>query len=166
MRKMNTALKNASILALIAFAFIACEKDFSTLGTEVIGGTNFVTTSETYPVTTYNKGVDPVRTDGLPINYLGIYNDTIYGTTTASFVSQMSPSALDPSFGTDVVLDSVVLTIPYFSTIEGTDEDGNTTYTLDSIFGSSPMKISAFRNNYFLRDFDPESNFEETQKYY
>ena len=43
MKKMNTALKNASILALIVTAFIACEKDFSNIGTEVIGGTNFTT---------------------------------------------------------------------------------------------------------------------------
>ena len=166
MKKINTTLKNASILVLTALAFIACEKDFSSLGTEVIGGTNFETTSEKYSVITHNKRVDPVRSDALPVNLLGIFNDPIYGTSTASFVSQMSSATLDPNFGTDVVLDSVVLTIPYFSSVADTDDEGNATYTLDSVFGTAPMKLSAYRNNYYLRDFDPDSDFEEAQKYY
>lgn len=166
MTKIYTALKYASISLLILVSFIACEQDFSSLGTEVIGGTNFQTASEKYNVIAYNKKVDPVRSDALSSNFLGIYNDPIYGTTTANFVTQVTSAILNPTFGDDVVLDSVVLTIPYFNTTGDTDEDGNVTYSLDSIFGISPMNITGFRNNYFLRDFDPDSDFQEKQKYY
>ena len=37
---------------------------------------------------------------------------------------------------------------------------------LDSVFGNSPMKFSIYRNNYFLRDYDPATNLEEQQYYY
>ncbi len=163
---MSKALKTLPLLLLMVASFVACEKDFSSLGTEIIGGTNFTTTSEKYPVTAFNKRVDPVRSDGLPVNYLGIYNDPLYGNTSANFISQMGSPTLNPTFGENVALDSVVLTIPYFSTVDGNDEDGNVAYKLDSIFGSSLMKLTGFRNNYFLRDFDPDSGFEDAQQYY
>ena len=149
MKKISKALKTLSLLLLMIISFVACEKDFSSLGTEVIGGTNFQTTSEKFDVITSNKRVDPVRSNGLPVNYLGIYNDPVYGTSSANFLSQLGSSTLNPTFGENVVLDSVVLTIPYFSTIDGTDEDGNVAYKLDSVFGSSLMKLTGFRNNYF-----------------
>lgn len=166
MKKMNKALINSVIVLLLFIVFVSCEKDFSSLGTEVIGGENFEATSKKYSVLTYNKRVDPTRTDGLPVNYLGIFNDPIYGNTTASFVSQVATPTINPNFGENVVLDSVVLTIPYFSTVGEADVDGNPTYELDSIFGNAPMKLSGYRNNYYLRDFDPDSDFEEAQKYY
>ncbi len=166
MRKTYSALKSTSILLLIVISFIACEQDFSSLGIEIIGGTNFITTNQKYDVTTFNKKVNPVRSDALGVNYLGIYNDAIYGNTSANFVSEITSATLNPNFGENVVLDSVALTIPYFSVAGDSDEDGNATYTLDSIFGSSPINITGYRNNYFLRNFDPDSNFEEAQKYY
>ncbi|MBT8303711.1 MAG: DUF4270 domain-containing protein [Bacteroidia bacterium] len=166
MNNMNNALKNILIGSSIIISFISCEKDFSSLGTEIIGGTNFDTGSELYDVIAYSKKVGPVRSNGLPVNLIGIYNDPVYGSTTASFITQVSSSTINPVFGDSVVLDSVVLTIPYFSTNEGNDDSGNIMYELDSIFGDSPMNLYGFRNNYFLRDFDPESGFEETQNYY
>ena len=166
MRKTYIALKYTSILLLIVVSFVACEQDFSGIGTEIIGGTNFETGSQKYDVIIFNKKAGPVRTDALPVNYFGIYNDPIYGTTSANFVSQITSATLNPNFGEEVVLDSVVLTIPYFSTTGDNDDDGNVTYTLDSIFGESPMNITGYRNNYFLRDFDPDSDFQEAQKYY
>ena len=71
----------------------------------------------------------------------------------------------EKTIGVNVQLDSVVLTIPYFSDSEQ-DDEGVTTYELDSVYGNADatMKLSIFRNNYFLRDFDPDSNFEQRQK--
>lgn len=167
MKKMNTALRNLAVLLLIIIASVSCEKDFSNIGTEVIGGTNFKTDSVKYPVIAFNKKVDPVRTDALPLNYLGIYNDPVYGTTNASFISQMVLQTADPTFGENIAMDSVVMTIPYFNTqLAELDDNGNFQYELDSIFGSSYMKVTGYRNNYFLRNFDPETEFEESQQYY
>lgn len=166
MKHIKFPYRNVAILAIMVTSFIACDKDFANLDTDIIGDPNFDTNSELYEVIAYNKVLQPVQTNNLPINLLGVYKDPIYGLTTGTVVTQLTPSVLDPDFGTDVVLDSVVLTIPYFSRATGIDDDGDTTYVLDSIFGNSPMKLSVYENNYFLRSFDPNSEFDEQQKYY
>ena len=68
------------------------------------------------------------------------------------------------SLGQEIFLDSVMLYIPYFNDVI-TEED-ITTYTLDSVFGSEPINISLYESNYFLRDLDPNSNFQDPQYYY
>ena len=149
--------------------FIACDKDFASLDSDVINpdnATNFSTDFEEYSVITYNKNIGPVRTNELPSYLIGYNFDPVFGTSTSNFVSQISPSVFDPAFGDNVVLDSVVLTIPYFSTVLGTDDDSNTTYKLDSIFGNTQIKLSFYKNNFFLRDFDPNSEFNNKQKYF
>jgi hypothetical protein len=45
----------------------------------------------------------------------------------------------NPTIGKNPVIESVVLTIPYFSTLKSTDANG--TYQLDSIYGPSDAKI-------------------------
>ncbi len=174
MKKKNIIFKNIALITIIFIVLIACDKDFASLDSDVINpdnATNFLTNFEEYSVITYNKNIGPVRTNGLPSYLLGYNYDPTFGTSTSNFVSQINPSAFDPIFGENVVLDSVVLTIPYFSRAIETDEDGNTTYELDSIFpkldeNSTPIKLSIFKNNFFLRDFDPNSEFNNTQKYY
>ena len=39
--------------------------------------------------------------------------------------------------------------MPYFST-QGTNSDNESIYRLDSVYGSDPIKLTAFRSNYFL----------------
>jgi hypothetical protein len=171
MKKRKIALRNLAVLTLLVSCFIACDKDFSDIDSDIINNDNashFDTNSQDFDVIAYTKVLDPVQTNALPINMLGIYNDPNYGSTTASIVSQISSSAINPNFGENVVLDSVVLTIPYFSTPIEVTEDGETIYQLDSVFGSSPIKLSLFESNYFLRDINPnsEDNINNPQLYY
>jgi len=116
---------------------------------------------------TYNQPILPVQTNGLPNYLLGHFNDPVYGGSSASIVSQMSLAQFPPVFqGDSIVLDSIVLTIPYFSTPLTTDTEGNTTFDVDSIFGNSPIRLSVFQNNFFLRDFDPDADFNQGQRYF
>ena len=166
MKKKDIILRNSLFIAILAIAFVSCEKDFSSLGSGIIGDNNFETSSVTYPVITYNQDIEAVRTNGLPVNMLGFNNNPVFGSYKADYVSQMAPAQFNPSFGENVVLDSVVLNIPYFSSIIDTDEEGVRTYRIDSVFGDSPINLSVFRNNYFLRDFDPDSEFGDAQQYF
>jgi hypothetical protein len=162
-------LQNIALIALILVGFMACEKDFASIDSDVVNAdnaTNFSTEILKFPVRAYNKKVTPFQTNGLPVNLFGYYNDLVYGNSTVNFVGQMTPTAYNPSFGDNVVLDSVVLTVPYFSRNIQTDEDGNSTYLIDSIFGDAPIRLSVFKNNFFLRDFSPELEFDAKQKYY
>ena len=45
--------------------------------------------------------------------------------------------------------------MPFYSRGVDTSEEGDITYEIDSVYGNSPVKISVFRNNFFLRTFDP-----------
>ena len=136
MKKIFKALKITSITALVLFAFIACDKDFNTLGSDIIGEKNFNTESQLFSAISYNKKLNPVQTNGLPSNLLGVYNDPVYGQTTANIVTQVTPTIFDPIFGENPQIEEVVLTIPYFSRVTGTDDEGNTVYTICLLYTS------------------------------
>ncbi|WP_292943226.1 DUF4270 domain-containing protein [Olleya sp. UBA1516] len=162
------SIKPLVVLMIIAFTAIACDKDFVNVESDIRGAQNFSTSSRVFPFIAYNKKLEGVQTSGLSSNVLGIYNDPNYGSTAASFISQITPDDLAPDFGDNPSILSVKLYLPYFSTVTETDEDGNSTYTLDSIYGdsSSPFKLSIYKSSYFLRNLDPETNFEDEQAYY
>lgn len=151
-------------------SFVACDKDFATLESDIINSTNATNFSfevEPYEVITYNEARGPVQTNnlGLNINTLGVYDDS-YGRTTSSFVTQLTTSIFDPTFGEEAVIDSVVLSLPFFSTVIDVEDDGNVLYDIDSVIKRNPIKLSVFESNYFIRDFDPNGEFNEGQAYY
>ncbi|WP_106791002.1 DUF4270 domain-containing protein [Aquimarina sp. Aq78] len=179
MKLKNIIIRITAIVAVV-FTFLSCNDDFDSVGSEVIGDVNFEDKQYSAVPIAYSKKFERVRTSGLAIdqqgrtahsNLLGVYNDPIYGQSVYSILSQIQPSKLNPTFGTNAVLDSVVFSLPYFSTATGTTSvqvdnvtETATTYRLDSIYGNQPIKLSLYKSNYFLRDFDPESN--ERQVYY
>lgn len=166
MKYFNSVLfKSICVLALI-FMNQSCENEFSEIGTDIVGTPGFEIKKKTYPVTTYNKKITPFQSNGLAENLLGYYYDPVFGATTVNFVGQLTPASLTPNFGENTVLDSVVLTIPYNSTVSTEDD---TSYELDSLYGgtkSDSIKLSIFRNNYYLRAFDPSGDLDATQNYY
>lgn len=167
MKKNKIALQ-ISVFVLIVSSFIACDKDFATLESDIINddvATNFDIDNDSYDVITYTEPLGPVQTNGLGINTLGIYDDS-YGRVTSSFVVQPLLSTFDPDFGEEIEIDSVVLTIPYQFSVTEIDEDGNITYDIDSVIGREPLKLSLFESNYFIRDFDPSEELNESQVYY
>lgn len=164
---MKKTLKKIGLLLLLIISFIACDKDYNNIGTDLITHSDFIADSINFPALTYNKVVSPVRSNNLSSSLLGVYNDPIYGLTTAQIVTQVVPATFNPDFGDDPVIDSIYITIPYFSTDTGEDdEDGNSIYEIDSLYGDASIKLSIYENTYFLRDYDPSTNLEELQLYY
>lgn len=165
MKNKKTALKNLFILAVLMTVFIACDKDFVSLDSDISGQNNFEVADINYDVIAYTKKLDPIQTNNLPSNLFGFYKDLVYGNTTANVVAQVFPVTLDPKFPENVRLDSVVLTIPYFSTSKGIENEV-TSYKLDSVYGDGAINFKVYENNYFLRNFDPSAGFDQPQKYY
>ena len=156
-------------ILLIALIITSCEKDFASFDSGVINSDNainFSTNSVEYSLTSRSEMVNPVQTNNLPSFLLGSYNHPQFGRSNSSFVGQMIPSEYNHDFGDNVVLDSVVLTIPYYSRGIDTSEEGDITYEIDSVYGDSPIKISVYRNNFFFRTFDPFSDFDTSQSYF
>jgi len=152
-------------LVIFTAVFTSCNEDFNTLESSIDIGDNFNTSLQKYNVKAYTKKFDPIQTNGLPVNLIGVYKDG-YGSTTSSVVSQMTPAVFDPSFPCGTTFDSIVLNIPYFSTNEDTDDEGDSTFRLDSVFGNQPMELSIYRNNYFLRNFQVDGDFNDRLGYF
>ena len=166
MRKFKNIIKNISLLIILVIAAISCENDFATVESNIVGGDNFNTESITFPLTTFNSPIPPFQSNGLPNYLLGHFNDPVYGGSSASIISQLGPT--DGIFpidllefsGINTVLDSVILTIPYFSGALEFNDDGEAIFDTDSIFGDSPIRLSVFENTFLLRDLDPNNPFD------
>ncbi|GAA4954038.1 DUF4270 domain-containing protein [Algibacter agarivorans] len=170
MKKTIKALKLSIVFLLFISSFIACDKDFNIIDSDVLGkgNANFLTSIDTISISAYNKTLNAVQINNLASNLLGVFDDPAYGLTTASIVTQVTPTTFSPNFGVTPVIDSVVISIPYYSTATGVDGDGNTIYTLDSLYGNpdADIKLSIYQNKYFLRDFDPNTTDNSAQNYY
>mgnify|MGYP001120005849 CR=1 FL=1 len=164
MKYFNSGLIKSVCFLAVIFIIQACDNEFSEIGTGIVGTPDFEIENSLYPVKTYNKKITPFKSNGLSENLLGYYYDPLFGDSKVHFVSQLTPKTLTPNFGDDTVLDSVVLTIPYASTANISEE--TTTYELDSLYGGDPIKLSVFKNNYYLRAFDPNGDLDASQNYY
>ncbi|NAS12598.1 DUF4270 domain-containing protein [Poritiphilus flavus] len=244
--------KKKSLLLLagfLAILVVSCEEDLTTVGDNVIGGEPFTTGRVSYDVFAFNKKVDAVPTNRLPIYQLGFFNDPIYGRTEAQITSQITlASGANPRFGTfpqstediadtddsdatiqeNETVTEVILFIPFLQNPRGdrdgdgvkdevdndptdpnSDEDGDglsdnqerlagtdpfnpdtdgdgigdaeDTSTavnrfpikrdLDSIYGmvenvENSFNLRVSRSTFFLRDLDPDTNFEESQEFF
>lgn len=181
MKKMINSLKSIAILGLVIVVSISCDNDFSNIESDIQGIKNFEANSElfefvtrTQAFTPFNSGgTDPVgvQTSGLNGSLFGVYKNptSAFGSTLASVITQVAPITYNPDFGEENrEVESVFLTIPYYSTLESTDDEGNNTYALDSIVGDTTkvFKLSIYRSNYVLRDLDPNLDFQSPQRYY
>jgi hypothetical protein len=148
---------------------VSCDKDFNTVGSDVVGGHQFDFEKDYISLEAFSKRTGHVQSNNFPVNHLGIYNDPVFGVTKAHYVSQITMATPNPTIGDTQVIDSVYLYVPYFSTLKETATDGSKTYELDSIYGydeTKKFKLHVYENGYYIRDFDPTDNFESAQKYY
>ncbi|NNE76420.1 MAG: DUF4270 domain-containing protein, partial [Pricia sp.] len=239
-----------AVMLLIA-ALASCEKDPTTIGAGVVGGVPFKTDKAVFDVFAYNKKIEAVRTNKLPVYQLGTFDHPVYGQTEATVTSQVLLPNSNPIFGVNTqsqedspneevvtqipeneTIDSVYLYIPYLTNplgdadldgvidelddvvddpnndndgdgltnnqekTRGTDplnvdtdgdgiEDGEDDdfvqnqfqreFDLDSIYvngkvydrtSTASISLKVQRSNFFLRDLDPNTNFEESQEYF
>ena len=163
-------MKNIKLLSIFFIILIySCDKDFTSIDSDVISAENainFNTSSIDYPIVASNLRLNPVKSNNLPSFMLGYNNNPFYGESKASFLGQIVPAEFSPSFGENVVLDSVVLTIPYYSRGVDTDDDGNISYEIDSVYGNTATKLYVYKSNFYLRDFNPSGDFSDSQNYY
>lgn len=161
MKNIIKVSKFISVLSLISIVFIACDNDYNSFESDIEGTQNFETNTDRFPVTAYNKRIKPLQTNNFPSNFLGIYKDAVYGQTINSIITQVVPSKkYNPDFGTNPEFTRAYLTIPYYATENGAK------YDIDSLYGNKAVKLSIYRTNYFMRDFNPASEDKSVQLYY
>ena len=89
------------ILKVVALAvcvgFFSCEEDFLNVESDVNAGQNFEISRQEFPITAYSQATGPVQVNGLPTNYLGVFEDDTYGTKTVSnFITEIVPTSFSP----------------------------------------------------------------------
>lgn len=248
MNLLNRLKMPTAVGILLVVVLGSCEEDLTTVGSGVVGGEPFTAGKAVYDVFAFNKRIEAVRTNKLPVYQIGNYTDPIYGKTAASITTQVQLSVANPTFGNysasveetadtdsstltikeNETVEEVVLFIPFLTNPKGdrdldgvadefdddpedanSDSDGDTLtdiqekalgtdplnpdtdgdgtndsldddtaanrfpvkYDLDSIFdinGNIPesFNFKVERSTYFLRDLDPNTNFQEAQQYY
>ncbi|MFH6986259.1 DUF4270 domain-containing protein [Flavobacterium collinsii] len=159
----NTSFIKKILLVATVVLLYSCDKDFNAIGDGLIGDDHFGLESEKYDVLAYNQEVTPIQSNGA-VNYgLGIYDNTVFGSTTASFATQVSLETYAPTIGDAPEIVSVVLSVPYFNHVKSTDPSGNRTFALDSIYGASngKMKLSVYESGVQMRNsfFDGGAQF-------
>ena len=79
----------------------SCEEDSTTIGVGVINESPLRTDMEVYDVFVYNKGIDAVQTNKLPVYQLGNFVDPVYGRTEARITTQIGLAGRtgNPRFG-------------------------------------------------------------------
>lgn len=171
---------NFIVALLIVLSVASCDKEYSSIESDVLGENNFNFNAQQLeiPIKSYNRNLAAQRINGLTGNLLGVFNDPIYGITTASIITQVTPSSFATNetgmFGINPVIDSVTLTIPYFSTQINTNATtGAPEYRLDSLFveNNDPdnikdINLKVYENTYFLRSFNPNDTGNNSQNYF
>lgn len=160
---------NLYIILISFFIFQSCDKELTSFDSDVINSENaidFSTGELDYTILSKSEIINPVQSNNLPSFLIGKYNHPQFGNSYANFVGQMVPADYNHDFGDNVELDSVILSIPYYSRAIDTDENLDVTYEIDSVYGNNPIKISIYKNNFFLRTFDPFQSFDSSQNYF
>ncbi|AEW87479.1 DUF4270 domain-containing protein [Flavobacterium columnare NBRC 100251 = ATCC 23463] len=166
---------------LFSVFFLSCDQDYNTLGADLVGDETFAFLGgedKSSSVTINDLDLGPVQSNNLPINHLGLLKSDYFGETTASFVTQLQLETAEPVFGTGIEVDSVVLSVPYFSTKLSTNTNGRGIYRLDSIYTNTKdyytdfksdklptFNLEVFRNNFALNSYDV-NDITKNAKYY
>lgn len=134
----HTVKKTITAISMVVLGSVLlynCEPDADTLGEQLFLNGAAQGKEEAFPVIAYNiNNNDTIRTDASKLTYgvLGAFNESQFGMQKASYLTQVKLSTYDPDFGTNAVVDSVVLVIkPRYASDSVTTNtvDDNFTYT-------------------------------------
>lgn len=156
------ALRSLASIIVLSLLF-SCENEYSEVGTEFINSIDTPPAYESETVVAYSEKHNSIRSNGFRNQFLGQYADPVFGLSTARILTQVSLSQTRPNFGTNPIVDSVVMTLPFYSRQVQDDE-----YELDSVYGDGSFRMKVYKSNQFLRPLDPgpDGDFEENQLYY
>lgn len=112
MKTYHSIVRNclALMMGALILAFSSCRKSPETIGNNLISDNNYIGVFHTDTVEIVCHSYrDSVSTKNASYALLGAMKDPIFGTTEASFYTQVRPSVAGQSFGSSPVLDSLVL---------------------------------------------------------
>ncbi len=168
LKKFVVVVKYLGVATGILIGVISCENDFRNVGVSIVDNNIFSTDSYVSEVISYSKNIEKNQTNGLSHYLLGVQRDEIFGKLEASIVAQLNLPEINPDFGTNAVIDSVVVDIPYLATLNTeTNSNGTPNFDLDSIWttGDKSIQLNIFELGTYLSNVDPDDPT-EAKKYF
>ena len=160
--------KRFSIILLVIFSlslFASCNKDYYSVGIELLDQQFQDLKSETFPIFSYQESLERVQTNNLSNVHLGVFNDDFFGQTNSGFISQLNVALLE-TFGewnqneetegslTDIrvineqeELTAVYLDLPFYNNTNDSDGDG----VIDA-YDADPNNVESDSDNDGLSD--------------
>lgn len=158
----NFAIRGLASILVLAF-LLSCENEYSEVGTNLINSIEVQPAYESENVVAYSEKYNSIQANGFNELFIGKYTDPVYGFSEAKVLTQLNLPQTNPDFGVNPVIDSVVMTLPFYSQQLQENE-----YQLDSVYGEGSFRLNIFQSNQFLRDIAPgaDGDFEDRQLYY
>lgn len=157
--KFKSVFKYLGIFCLVCFALLACEKDMEGIGVELIDNDTFSTDKLAVDIRSENENIERIPASGIPQYLLGVYGDSEFGTIEASVATQLLLPKIGSlyTYGTNAIIDSVLVTIPYEATQIENYSDGKPQFELDSIFGKPGIEfqLKVYELKTFMNSLDP-----------
>lgn len=136
-------MKKNSIFLLISVILFSCNKDYNTVGLNLIDNNPFSTSLEEVPVFVKMRKIPPYVSNSLTTFQLGEFQDNIYGNSKVSFLGQLNFEDPSLAFGNisqakednpdrdniaqipeEETVKNVFLDIPFFTNVDDDDNDG------------------------------------------
>ena len=173
MKKILNVLFCSFLALAIGSSVVSCNEDPIGIGDGLVGG-DAESNYTSFDVIAFNTHYDSLRADQRVLQnaILGAFEEPVFGRTKAKLYSQFRLSNLNPSFGTNPIVDSVHLFIPvYFNSttdsvrvdtlnlskpgVRPTESDTiliKKTYRVDSIYGNrnATMRLNVREMNSML----------------
>ncbi|KFC19847.1 DUF4270 family protein [Chryseobacterium sp. FH1] len=114
MIKIKTLMKVIPFLIMGMVVLNSCEGELDDLGSQLVEGGASDGVDRMYGLVAYNiNNNDTIQTDASRIDSVtvGAFNEQVFGGQKVSYITQLRLNAYDPDFGTNPVIDSVVLTL-------------------------------------------------------
>ncbi|MHA6696183.1 DUF4270 domain-containing protein [Chryseobacterium sp. A301] len=152
----KSILKTSVLFLSGSFLLFSCEAEADDLGSQFFDDTAAKGITKSFDVIAYNiSNQDSIRTDATRITSatLGAFKEGQFGMQRSSYVTQARLSNYNPSFGTNAVIDSVVLEVrPVFPV-----DSVKTTTDEEYIFPEGNVKAKRVVSTYPIRLYGDES---------
>lgn len=146
----HTIKKAVTVFSMVIFGsalLYNCEPDADTLGEQLFLDDAAQGNEKSFDITAFNIiNNDSIRSDAakLGLATLGAFDEPQFGRQKASYLTQVRLSTYDPDFGTNAVVDSVVLVMkPTYASdsVTTTTVDDNYTYSTTTEANVSAKKV-------------------------
>lgn len=111
----SVAFSLLSAFVLLSFLITGCKKGDESLGKGILPGSSIIYTrsyNETGNIQSYTFLDEKIRVDHPGLNFVGSFNDPLFGRTDGSLAAQFRLSAY-PGYGATASLDSMILRLTY-----------------------------------------------------